>query len=266
MDTLNSYGQVAALYDTYVQADFDVDFFRERVSCCTGPVLELMAGTGRLSRILFEHNPRLTCVDISREMLHVLSGKFPEPRLRPAVVCADVRALPLETAYELAIIPFNSFAELISFEDQREGLAELSRVLIPGGKVICTLHNPAVRRTSLDGQERLLGRHAMERGRELEVLVTGTLDRDTGVARSRQLFRIWDSQGGLEDELLQDVHFALISEERFAELAGATGFELAELTGNYDGSAYACDTSPFMIWTIRKVCAARLADEPDRQR
>jgi len=248
----SSYGTVAALYDTYVQADFDVQFFCDRVKCCAGSVLELMAGTGRLSRKLFDCNPRLTCVDISREMLGVLAGKLTERESTPALVCADVRSLPLRRGYELAIIPFNSFAELISAEDQLCSLAELNRVVVTGGHVICTLHNPAVRRLSLDGEERLLGRYPLTQGRELELLVTGTVERDTGLAHSRQRFRIWDVVGELVEEHLQELRFALITD---ADLAAHTGFEIVELLGDYNGAAYARETSPFMIWTIEKVRA-----------
>lgn len=248
-----SYGPVAAFYDTYVQADFDVEFFCSRVSCCTGSVLELMAGTGRLSRTLFECNPDLTCVDVSQEMLRVLSGKFVGHRRAPALVCADVRTLPLRGGYELAIIPFNSFAELTSVEEQRQSLIELNRVVVGGGRVICTLHNPEVRRGSLDGQERLLGRYPLGQGRELELLVTGSLDPDAGLARSRQVFRVYDSEGELVDEHLQELRFVLILEESFAELAAHTGFEVVELLGDYNGAPYARETSPFMIWTLEKM-------------
>ncbi len=248
----SSYDRVAVLYDTYVQADFDVEFFRHRVTCCTGAVLELMAGTGRLSRTLFDHNPRLTCVDISRAMLHVLAGKFGEREAKPALVCADVRSLPLRGGYELAIVPFHSFAELTSVRDQRQALAELNRVVVAGGLVICTLHNPAVRRASLDGEERLLGRYSLGQGRELELLVTGTLDSDTGLAHSRQRFRIRNAAGEPVEEFLQDLDFALITEGSFADLAARAGFEVVELLGDYDGAAFAREASPFMIWTIEK--------------
>lgn len=253
MPERSSYGTIAALYDTYVQADFDVEFFCNRVRCSAGSVLELMAGTGRLSRTLFDCNPRLTCVDLSREMLRVLAGKFAERESTPTLVCADVRSLPLRGGYELAIVPFNSFAELISVEDQHQCLVELNRVVVAGGHVICTLHNPAVRRRSLDGEERLLGRYPLMQGRELELLVTGTVEGDTGLAHSRQRFRIWDAAGELVEEHLQELRFALITDESFADLAAHTGFEVVELLGDYDGAAYARETSPFMIWTIEKV-------------
>ena len=255
MPERSSYGTVAALYDTYVQANFDVEFFCNRVRCCTGPVVELMAGTGRLSHKLFDYNPRLTCLDLSREMLHVLAGKFAERESTPTLVCADVRSLPLHGGYELAIIPFNSFAELTSAEDQRQSLLELNRVVVAGGQVICTLHNPEVRRRSLDGEERLLGRYPLTQDRELELLVTGTVDGDTGLARSLQRVRIWNEEEELVEEHLQELRFALITDEAFADLAAHTGFEVVELLGDYDGAAYARETSPFMIWTIEKARA-----------
>jgi SAM-dependent methyltransferase len=253
----DSYGPIADMYDTYVRVDFDLDFFRDHTSRCAGRVLELMAGTGRVSQAIFESNPRLTCVDISREMLRVLGGKFTGVVPGPAVVCADVRSLPLESRYELAVIPFNSFAELTTAEEQRQTLAELNRVLVAGGQVICTLHNPVVRVRSLDGRERLLGRYGLERDQELELWVEGSLDSKTGVARSRQVFRIYDVRRELVREHLQQVQFVLIEQESFADLVRISGFEVLRLAGDYDGSSYDCDTSPFMIWTIKKTGSGR---------
>lgn len=252
MPTLNSYSPIATLYDTYVQADFDLDFFRDQASHCTGRVLELMAGTGRVSQAIFQSHSRLTCVDISPAMLRVLSARFTGVVPSPSVVCADVKSLPLEECYELAVIPFNSFAELTTAADQHQTLAELYRVLVAGGQVICTLHNPAVRVKSLDGRQRLVGRYGLEGDRELELWVRGSLDRKTGVAQSHQVFRICDARRESVDEHVQVVHFALITQDCFAELARCNGFEVRRLAGDYDGSTYDCHTSPYMIWTLKK--------------
>jgi SAM-dependent methyltransferase len=259
MTVQDVYGPIAPLYDTYVRADFDLDFFRECVRRRAGPVLELMAGTGRVSRAIFECNRRLTCVDISREMLRALSGRFAGALPGPRVVCADVRSLPLESCYELAFIPFNSFSELTAVEDQHQALAELNRVLMADGQLICTLHNPEVRIRSLDGRERLLGRYALEGERELEIRVTGVLTGATGMAQSRQVFRVYDRSGELVTEQLQVVHFALITQESFADLARCNGFDVVQLAGDYDGSSYDHRTSPYMIWTMKKLGARSLS-------
>ena len=72
------YDSVAEIYDLYVTADYDIPFFLSETAKVEGPVLELTAGTGRLSLPLVQAGVRLTCVDNSQGMLDVLSRKFKE--------------------------------------------------------------------------------------------------------------------------------------------------------------------------------------------
>jgi len=250
----NDYDSVAHLYDAYVRADFDLDFFRRRASRYAGPVLDLMAGTGRVSCTIQRASQRLTCVDISLEMLRVLRRNLAGLVPAPLVVCADIRSLPLVAdRYELALIPFNSLAELITTEDQREALNEVRQVLRVGGHLICTLHNPALRVQSLDERRKLLGTYQLPEDRQLEVWVRGSVDRVTDVVCSVQTYRIYGSRGELEAEQTQEIRFALIARESFEGLAVDAGFRVVELLGDYDGSSFTPDVSPYMIWTMEKV-------------
>ncbi len=248
---MSDYDPVADLYDAYVRVDFDLDFFRRRVAACSGPVLELMAGTGRVTRAIHPTHPHIICVDLSLKMLRVWSGSLGS---RPGlgVVRADVRSLPFVCDhYKLALVPFNSFAELTTSRDQTGALDEIHRVLTPSGELIVTLHNPAVRRRSLDGQMRLLGEYDRELERRLEVWVQAG-EVTPGIAVSRQTYRVSGAGGALELGRVWEVRFALISDDAFRGLADASGFEVVELLGDYDGSAFAPDDSPYMIWTLRK--------------
>lgn len=250
----NDYGPIAHLYDVYVRADLDLDFFRRRALCYAGPVVELMAGTGRVSCAIQQASRDLTCVDISLEMLRVLLRNLAGHVRRPHVVCADIRALALASdGYELALIPFNSFAELITAEDQREALSEVRRVLRARGHLICTLHNPVVRAQSLDGDMKLLGTYELSLDRRLEVWVKGSVDTVTDAACSVQTYRVYGSQGELETEQIQEIRFALIARESFEKLVVETGFRVLELIGDYDGSSFTPAASPYMIWTLEKV-------------
>jgi 2-polyprenyl-3-methyl-5-hydroxy-6-metoxy-1,4-benzoquinol methylase len=65
VSTTGAQAWIADLYDVYVTTTVDVPFFLEELKTTSGPVLELMAGTGRLSLPLAEAGARLTCVDIS---------------------------------------------------------------------------------------------------------------------------------------------------------------------------------------------------------
>jgi ubiquinone/menaquinone biosynthesis C-methylase UbiE len=248
----DAYGSAAFLYDTYVCVDIDIQFFKKHGAARTGPVLELMAGTGRVSVELIKVNARLTCVDSSPGMLRVLQGKFAGVHPAPQVVCADVRALPLECRYELAVIPFNSFAELTATADQRHTLSELWRVLLPGGQLICTLHNPTVRKRTLDGQTRLLGTYALGAERQLELWVKGSIEPVSGLAHSEQTYRIYDAKRQLVDERYQQVRFALLERHEFEAMARASGFRILSLVGDYEATDYRED-SPFMIWLLEKL-------------
>src|SRR5688500_12369029 len=139
MVTHIDYDSIAEIYDLYVMADYDVPFFLSEIRQVQGPILELMAGTGRLSLPLIEAGATLTCVDSSQGMLDILSRKLAKRGLRADVHCMDVCRLDLPSHFELAILPFQAFMEIVGEENQREALASVFRCLAPGGRFICTL-------------------------------------------------------------------------------------------------------------------------------
>ena len=99
------YSQVAHLYDVYVRTDFDVPFFINEAKDCDS-VLELMAGTGRVSIPLLEAGISLTCVDNSRHMLSILGKKVADRGLSAAVYEMDVCDLSFRNTFDLIILPF----------------------------------------------------------------------------------------------------------------------------------------------------------------
>src|SRR5689334_21897877 len=110
------FGPVADLYDVYVQWDVDVPFFR-RMCAPVDSVLELMAGTGRLSIPLLRAGVRLTCADYSAAMLDVLRNKLKAENLR-ADVEQDVRMLDIPQRFARVLLPFHSFSELLDPQDR----------------------------------------------------------------------------------------------------------------------------------------------------
>ena len=181
---MNDYDPVAAWYDLYVRFDRDLPYFSDAARTARR-VLDLMAGTGRVSFALAETcRGSVTCVDSSRRMLAALLDKsVAVPRLR--AVCADARVLPLAAGFDLCVISFNALSEVVSPRDRRRVLANVWHVLEPGGRFIGTLHNPAVRRRTLDGAERKLGTFPLDSGELLRVTARGSLHED-GAATSVQ--------------------------------------------------------------------------------
>jgi ubiquinone/menaquinone biosynthesis C-methylase UbiE len=117
------YDRVADVYDLYVTSDLDVGFYVAEAGKVKGKVLELMCGTGRVSMPLLEAGVDLTCVDASERMLARLEERLRVRKLEARVLRADIRHLDLdEEEFDLALIPFHSFSELVSPRDRELAL------------------------------------------------------------------------------------------------------------------------------------------------
>jgi SAM-dependent methyltransferase len=243
------YDSIADLYDLYVTADYDVPFFVSEVRSAKGPVLELMAGTGRLSLPLIEAGARLTCVDGSQGMLDVLSRKLARRGLQAEVLCMDVCRLDLPSRFELAILPFQAFMEITGEESRQAALASVFRCLAPGGRFLCTLHNPAVRRALVDGMLRVVGRFPAEDG---TLVVSGFETGGNPVVSRLQFFERFGPDGRMLWKRLLPMEFTLIEKDAFEAMARSAGFRVQQLVGSYDRAPFDPVRSPVMIWDLEK--------------
>jgi ubiquinone/menaquinone biosynthesis C-methylase UbiE len=158
------YDSFSRLYDLYASTDYDFEFFVNEIEYSGTKVLELTSGTGRLSVPLIEAGADLTCVDISQGMLHGLNQKLWERNYSASVICPDVTEIKFESEFDLAVLPFQSFMELIGSKKQTEALSAIYRGLKPSGRFICTMHNPSIRRKMVDGSLRLVAEYTLDSG------------------------------------------------------------------------------------------------------
>ena len=248
---------VADLYDTYVQATFDIPFFvREALAKGRkrpGEVLELMAGTGRISLPLAEAGVHLTCVDASAAMLERLQCKLEGRSLTARLERQDVRELSLGQKYDLILLPFHSLSEITDPQERQQALERIHAHLKSGGRFICTLHNPAVRLKSATGQLQLVGQHPLPDG-------AGTLlfwmhqryDPGKRLLSILEIFEIYDASGMQQSRRLLELSAALIEREEFESAAEAAGFHPTALYGDYEYAPFDETASPFMIWVLAK--------------
>ena len=244
------YNQLASIYDALVTTDDDVPFFVEQATAAGGPVLELMAGTGRVSLPLARAGVQLTCVDSSSAMLVILERKLLAEGLRAELVCRDAAALDLEERFSLAFIAYNSFSEIVEDADRRALLDGVHRSLQPGGRFICTLQDPALRLTSPEmagGQRRVSFTDTT--GRRLILVLRMTFDQRTMVGTGSE--RVEDADTGAEI-LDLPIRFRLTSANQLRRLAEDAGLEVEALYGGYDRSPYRAGRTPQMVWVLRR--------------
>lgn len=250
---INNYDTIADLYDVYVPATFDLDFFLQETGKVKGEVLELMSGTGRVSIPLLEAGVHLTCVDFSAELNAIFERKLRQAGLKADVHLMDVCELDLGKQFEMVIIPFHSFAHITKPEDQRKALERIREHLAPGGTFICTLGNPTVRQKVVDGQLRLLRKYALPEthGTLLLWVVENQSAADPQVVEAKQFYEEYDGGGVLIAKRLLELHFRLSKREEFEALAKAAGFKINAFYGDYAYSKFTAD-SPFMVWMLER--------------
>ncbi len=252
---INQYDAVADLYDVYVPVTFDIPFFLEEAKKCSGEILELMAGTGRVSLPLLEAGVRLACVDNSADMLAILHDKLAARGLAADLYCQDVCRLDLPRQFASVIIPFHSFAHIVSVEDQQAALQRIRRCLLPGGSFICTLGNPAIRRVPVDGQLRLFRKYPLGAGQGtlLLWLLENFHPADDHVVETLEFFEEYAENGSLRSKRLMELHFRLTNRKEFETLARSAGFEITTFYGDYTRAEFQAETSPYMIWIMAAV-------------
>lgn len=112
-------------------------------------ILEIGTGTGALIPCLLERAPaaRLVSLDLAHAMLCQAHQRCPGARL----VQGDVHALPFPAAahsFDL-VVCHNSFPH---FADKRRALAEIGRVLRPGGQILILHNNSRARVNAIHSQ------------------------------------------------------------------------------------------------------------------
>ncbi|MDE2490430.1 MAG: class I SAM-dependent methyltransferase [Elusimicrobia bacterium] len=134
------YVKYAEVYDAlYGGLDRDADFYlrcaRERLPD-GGELLELGAGTGRLTERLLRAGFGVTAVDASPEMLALARRKLARFGPRCRLVRADAGRLRLGRRFALAIAPFGMVAHLLEDRHRLAAYKAVRRHLVPGGRFV----------------------------------------------------------------------------------------------------------------------------------
>jgi SAM-dependent methyltransferase len=114
----------------------DVRFWERFVTQQGGRVLELGAGTGRVTVPLARAGVTIVGVDRSANMLDYARRRLRRLRSphRAALVRADIRALPhADGAFDIVIAPYGILQSLLHDRDLSATLDAVGRVLAPGG-------------------------------------------------------------------------------------------------------------------------------------
>ncbi len=146
-DYTDVYGEYSEFYDVYV-GDFldDLPFYMEFASKSKTRVLEIGAGSGRLTLPMARSGVRVVAVDISSSMLSLLNARLedepPEVRDRVGVVQADACELELGEKFGLVIVPYYTFNYFLTEVDQKRALERIRAHISDSGHVLLDVFIP----------------------------------------------------------------------------------------------------------------------------
>jgi SAM-dependent methyltransferase len=239
---------LARLYDVDMLEDpGDLDLYLALAARTDGPVLELAAGTGRVTVPLVLAGYDVTAVDLDPAMLSRIprrlagmveraEGEVPgSGRLEPIEADLVGLELPGERRFRLALLALNSILLLDSRQAQRAAFATMARHVVPGGVTVVDAWLP-----SADELARYDGRLGLEYVRT---------DPETGLTVSKktsaqyeptqdvvELTAIYEEgeQGGPARRWLRSDVLRLIRPDDLCEMAEAAGLVIEALAGSYD--------------------------------
>ncbi len=245
--------EFAALYDlVYAEYDDDVDLYEQFARRGTGPVLEICAGSGRVTLPLLERGLDVVALDTSAPMLERLQSPVTGGTGRLRVVEDDMRSFDLGEQFHLVFCAFGSFEQLLTTEDQLACLRSVARHLTTDGRFVAELRSltaidwrpePALlyewtKPDPATGEPITKLRTQAASGARQVTVDTVIFDRVTtdGIVRRRQI----------------EVAMRAIGRYEIVFLLQAAGLRLADVYGDTDLSPYT-DASDRMIVVAAKV-------------
>jgi len=246
---INNYDLVSDIYDTYNNSDYDIAFYLNRYKNFQGTAVELMAGTGRLAIPLLESGINLDCVDISKGLLERLSNKIVSENLSSNIYCQDIRYLDLKEHYDLVIIAFNSFSEIIDKEDQKKVFKSIYNILSDSGEFIFTLYNPQFRRKSINNNLAFINEYSYKNEK---IIFSMTSFEKDNIVKVKQFYEFFNKAGTLTNKRILELAFRLMDKVEIDNLIKNTGFKIKEFYGSFDMKEFDEKESSFMIYVLQK--------------
>jgi SAM-dependent methyltransferase len=253
-----SNGYDPAIYDATIAASFfgDLDWYRQKARECGGPVLELGAGTGRVTLKLAQDGIRVHALDCDGEMLAALRRKVAaEPadvRERIEVIEADMRTFELPRRFALVIAPFRALLHNLTDDDHLACFRRVHSHLRPHGRFAFNVFHP-----SLEFMSQHAGALAgvwrwgstTERADGTCIVRSDANRYDTVNRRIHSLIRFEEfaSDGTLTRTHLHRLELSYLYPSDIRRLLQEAGFRSIDIHGGFDERAFERDTDELVV-------------------
>ncbi len=239
----------AAYYDhAYKRRREDVAFYVALAKRTGGPVLELGAGTGRVTLALAAAGIDVVGVEPVAAMRKRAKDKaeaLPEAaRARLTLRAGDARKLRLGRRFPLVIAPFNMFMHLYTRRDLERALATVRAHLAPGGRFVFDVLTPDLRAMTRDPARLYRGPAVTLDGRRYAYFEAFQYDAVQQVQLVSMVFQSLDDLADLRSVPLSQRQFF---PEELTTLLHYNGFRVARRYGDFHGGPLGADSESQII-------------------
>jgi ubiquinone/menaquinone biosynthesis C-methylase UbiE len=246
------------LYDIVTPSSFrgDVEWYRRQARECGSPVLELGAGTGRITLTLARDGIAVHALDIEPGMLRRLRRKLddesPEVRARVTIVEGDMRSFELAERFALVIAPFRALLHNLTEAQHLACFRRVREHLQPGGRFAFNVFHPSLE---------FMAQHAGPLAGVWRL--TGTFDREDGSYVTRSDANRYDTiqrrihgvnrydeygpDGTLRRTSMLRLELSYLYPSDIRRLLQEAGFRAIEIDGGFDGRPLQHDTDELVV-------------------
>ena len=246
------------LYDIVTPASFrgDAEWYRARARESGGPVLELGAGTGRITLGIARDGVPVHALDADPAMLDRLRQKLAdEPReaqARVRVTVGDMRVFTLGERFPLIIAPFRAFLHNLTEEDQLACLRRVREHLLPGGWFAFNVFHPSLEYMAhhtgaLTGAWRWVATFPLPDGGCVVRSDATRYNTPRQLLDSQHRYEEYGTDGVLIRTSVHRLQLAYLYPPDLRRLLHEAGFHAVRMAGDFGGRPFDKDTDELVI-------------------
>jgi SAM-dependent methyltransferase len=238
----------------------DADWYCSEAQRSGGPVLELGAGTGRISLAIAAAGIAIHALDCDAPMLDRLRSKLAsapaDVRARTTVVPGDMRTFELAERFALIICPFRTFLHNVTEADRLACLARVRQHLRPSGRFAFNVFHPSLtfmaqHSGALAGVWRWTGTNPMPSGGWVVQSQAIRYDTVAQVVHSLHRYDVFDATGTLERTAMLRLQLAYLYPSDIRRLLESAGFTAITVKGGFDGRDFSQDGQELVVEAVR---------------
>jgi SAM-dependent methyltransferase len=223
----------------------DLSFYTSLADNYGSPVLELGAGTARVSVALAKTGHAVTGIELSKAMVEKGKERIAEENLAHLITLrhGDMRKVQLSQTFPVVTAPFNTLMHAYTPADQDETLGTVKKHLDPGGVFAFDLYNPNFSNLNVLKRE---AEWEHVGGTNAELFVYQSHDADNQMLESRYYLDTLQEDGTLKRQtsVIKQRYYTRFEIER---LLKQHGFQNVQIFGGFDKRRYSTKENNMVV-------------------